>query len=398
MIDKQLSELMEFTKNLTLLYIEDDEDSREQTLGTLGLFFTKIVIAVDGEDGLCKYNSNKIDFIITDINMPKLNGIEMIQRIRKFNQTIPIIIVSAHSDTDFFLDSIKVGVDGYLIKPLESEQFIYQINKSLQNLYLQSQVQEYQQNLEAKVKIQVDELRQKDKILIQQTKLATMGEMMDIIAHQWKQPINIISMNTSLIWELYSEYDMPINPKDIEKCYGTVHKQIIHLVKTLDDFRKFFRPNEAVETINFKELLDSVLVLIHDDLIKNHISVKVTSKDNIMVKINASEIKHILINLINNSKDAFNQNDIKNREINIVCKVKEKKLKVNVIDNAGGIPLEIIDNIFEPNFTTKGEIGGTGIGLYMSRFIAKKNRISINVKNVNDGVRFTLEFKDSVLL
>jgi len=398
MIDKQLNKLIEFTKNLTLLYIEDDEDSREQTLDTLELFFTKIVIAVDGEDGLYKYNSNKIDFIITDINMPKLNGIEMIQKIRKLNQTIPIIIVSAHSDTDFFLDSIKVGVDGYLIKPLESEQFIYQINKSLQNLYLQSQVQEYQQNLEAKVKIQVDELRQKDKILIQQTKLATMGEMMDIIAHQWKQPINIISMNTSLIWELYSEYDMPIKPQDIEKCYGTVHKQIVHLVKTLDDFRKFFRPNEAVETINLQELLDSVLVLIHDDLIKNHIRVKVASKDNIMVKTNASEIKHILINLINNSKDAFNQNDIKNREINIVCKVKENKLKVNVIDNAGGIPLEIIDNIFEPNFTTKGEIGGTGIGLYMSRFIAKKNRISINVKNVNDGVRFTLEFKDSVFL
>jgi signal transduction histidine kinase len=394
-MNKPLSQLMEFTKNLTLLYIEDDQSSREQTLSILKLFFNNIVIAIDGEDGLIKYNTNKVDFIITDINMPKLNGIDMIGKIREVNKYIPIIIVSAHSDTNFFLESIKVGVDGYLIKPLESEQFIYQISKNLHNLYLQNQIKEYHLNLEQRVSSQVEELREKDKILIQQTKLATMGEMMDIIAHQWKQPINIIAMNTSLIWELYGEYSVPIDPKDIEKCYTSVNIQVKHLVKTLDDFRKFFRPNEAIETISLKTLLDSVLILIHDDLIKNLITVDVDCDEAIKLEINVSEIKHIFINLINNSKDAFNQNDIKNRKITISCKKNKNKVNVEVTDNAGGIPKNIIGKIFEPNFTTKGETGGTGIGLYMSRFIAKKNSATIDVQNVKKGASFTLKFQET---
>jgi signal transduction histidine kinase len=392
-MNKPLNQLIEFTKNLTLLYIEDDQSSREQTLSILKLFFTKIVIAVDGEDGVSKYNSNKIDFIITDINMPKLNGIDMIGKIREVNKYIPIIIVSAHSDTNFFLDSIKVGVDGYLIKPLQSEQFIYQISKNLHSLYLQNQIKEEHLNLEQRVTKQVEELREKDKILIQQTKLATMGEMMDIIAHQWKQPINIIAMNTALIWELYGEYEIPIDPKDIQKCYTSVNIQVKHLVKTLDDFRKFFRPNEAIETISLKTLLDSVLVLIHDDLIKNLITVDVDCDGAIELEVNVSEIQHIFINLINNSKDAFNQHDIKNRKITISCKKNKNKVKVDVTDNAGGIPKNIIDKIFEPNFTTKSTIGGTGIGLYMSQFIAKKNSATIDVQNVDNGVNFTLKFK-----
>ncbi len=390
---ESLSRLVEFTKNLTLLYVEDEQYSREQTLGILELFFDKIIIAIDGQDALEKYNTHTIDFIITDINMPNINGLKFIEVVRDSNKYIPIVIVSAHSDTDFFLESIKLGVDGYLIKPIESEQFIYQISKNLHNLYLQNQLKDYHKNLEIQVQKQVEELREKDKILIQQTKLATMGEMMDVIAHQWKQPINIIAMNASLIWELYGEYNLPINPKDIEKCYASVNVQVKHLVKTLDDFRKFFRPNETMETVTLKSLLESVMVLIHDDLIKNLITIELDCDESIEIYVNISEIKHIFINLINNSKDAFNQNEIEKRKIQIACKHDNNSVIVHVADNAGGIPEAIIGNIFEPNFTTKGEIGGTGIGLYMSRFIAKKNNVTIDVENIDNGANFILEFK-----
>jgi len=391
-MNQSLEKLVEFTKNLTLLYVEDEKYSREQTISILELFFDKIVIAVDGKEALEKYNQETIDFIITDINMPNINGLKLIEIIRENNKYIPIMIVSAHSDTNFFLESIKLGVDGYLIKPIESEQFIYQISKNLHNLYLQNQMKDYHKNLEAQVTKQVQELREKDKLLIQQTKLATMGEMMDVIAHQWKQPINIISMNTSLIWELYSEYGVPIDPKDIQKCYSSVSIQVQHLVKTLDDFRKFFRPNETIETVNIKDLLDSVLLLMHDDLMKNIITIDIFYDEDIQLDVNVSEIKHIFINLINNSKDAFNQNNIKNRKISISCKQNANSTKIAIKDNAGGIPSDIIEDIFEPNFTTKGEVGGTGIGLYMSRFIAKKNAATIDVENVSDGVKFILLF------
>ncbi len=392
-MNKTLYQLIDFAKNLTLLYVEDDIASREQTLSILKLFFVNIIVAVDGYDGLEKYKQNKIDFIITDINMPNLNGIKMIEEIRKDNKSIPMVVVSAHSDTNFFLDSIQLGVDGYLMKPLVAEQFTNQLSKNIQNIYSQTKLKEYQNNLESKVKEQVEELRQKDKILIHQTKLATMGEMIDIIAHQWKQPINVISMNTSLIWELYSEYDVEIKPESIKECHDKVSAQIKHLMKTLNDFRSFFRPNENIENILISDLFDSILLLLHDELMKHKINITIDGDKKLQLYINPSEIKHIFINLINNAKDAFIQNNIQQKEIKIKYEKIKNDINIYLEDNAGGIPENIIDDIFNANFTTKSKSGGTGMGLYMSKFIAKKNHANICVNNIDNGAKFILSFK-----
>ncbi len=388
---QQLKELMEFAKNLKLLYVEDDESSRLQTLDILKIFFKDILVAKDGKEGIEKFDADKIDFVITDINMPKINGLKFIEHIRNKDKDIPVFILSAHSDTGFFLESISLGVDGYILKPIESGQFIDQVRKKVQKLYLQQQLKEYHQNLELKVKEQVRQLREKDKILIQQSKLATMGEMMDIIAHQWKQPINIISMNSSLVKEFF-EGGLEVDRELIDTCYEKVSSQIKHLVSTLDDFRAFFKPNEKIEKVNLKTLLEKVQLLIHDDIIKNNIKLEIDVDEAVTLVVNQSEIKHIFINLINNARDAFNQNGIKERLITVSSRINNGALIVSVQDNAGGIPENIINDIFNANFTTKGESGGTGIGLYMSRFIAKKNQASINVENRNGGACFSLGF------
>ena len=120
MID--LDEVVEYSRDLTLLYVEDNADAREMTEMILEDFFDNIVIAVDGEDGFNKFQENKIDIVITDINMPKLNGIEMGKKIRKIDDNIPLIMLSAHNEDSFFVDSIKLGVDAYLLKPLDVDQ------------------------------------------------------------------------------------------------------------------------------------------------------------------------------------------------------------------------------------------------------------------------------------
>ncbi|MEA3352890.1 MAG: hybrid sensor histidine kinase/response regulator [Campylobacterota bacterium] len=388
---ESLNKLMKFAKELKLLYVEDDEASRVQTLDILKMFFDDIVVAVDGADAIQKYENNDVNFIITDINMPKINGLKFIEHVREINKDIPAFILSAHSDTSFFLDSIDLGVDGYIIKPIKSEQFIDQIRKKVYKLYLQQQLKEYHENLEQKVKEQVEELRTKDKMLIQQTKLATMGEMMDVIAHQWKQPINIISMNSSFVKELMDE-GMEVDKKMIDQCYDKVASQINHMVKTLDDFREFFRPSQKVETVNLDQLIQSVLLLVHDDLIKNNMFVEVEIPENFTIDVNTGEIKHIFINLLNNARDAFLQNGIKPRNIKIKAYRKDENIYIDTTDNAGGIPEHIIENIFEANFTTKEKSGGTGMGLYMSKFIAKKNHANLTVDNTANGACFRLVF------
>lgn len=394
-MEDSLHELMLFAKKLKLLYVEDDESSREQTIDILKIFFEDILVAVDGAEAIDIYENNFVDFIITDINMPKVNGLKFIEHVRNKNKDIAVFILSAHSDTSFFLNSIDLGVDGYIIKPIKSEQFVDQIRKKVHKLYLQKQLKDYHENLEKKVKQQVNELRKKDKMLIQQTKLATMGEMMDVVAHQWKQPINIISMNSSYVKELMDE-GMDIDKQMIDMCYEKVSGQIQHMVNTLDDFRAFFRPSEKIETIAVDEILKSVLLLIHDDLIKNNIKVKLDLQEDLIIDVNTGEIKHIFINLINNARDAFKEKNIKPKQITIKAFKNNDKVQIETIDNAGGIPNDVINSIFEANFTTKENSGGTGMGLYISKFVAKKNHADLFVKNIENGACFTLEFNGTV--
>jgi PAS domain S-box-containing protein len=127
MID--LDKLINYTEHLTLLYVEDNADAREMTAMILEDFFDNIVVAVDGEDGFEKFQQNDIDLIITDINMPKLNGLDMVEKIRQIDLDIPILILSAHNEDDFFMKSIKLGVDGYLLKPIDIDQLSSMLSK-----------------------------------------------------------------------------------------------------------------------------------------------------------------------------------------------------------------------------------------------------------------------------
>jgi len=147
-----VSEVIKYSKGLKLLYVEDNEDAREMTTMILEDFFDSIIIAVDGEDGYNKFKENEIDLIITDINMPKLNGLEMSEKIRTLDDNVSIIVLSAHNEDSFFIESIHTGINGYLLKPIDIDQFcslIYRviqkfkyITQAKSNLYL---LQEYQE-------------------------------------------------------------------------------------------------------------------------------------------------------------------------------------------------------------------------------------------------------------
>ena len=141
---KNLSEILKYTKKMTLLYVEDNKEIREQTKEIFVDLFGTVLLAEDGEEGLNKFYENKIDLVITDINMPKLNGLEMIEKISKFDENIPVMISSAHNETEYFTKAIELNVDGYLLKPLNLEIFLDRIEAIVKKLKFH---EEFENNL-----------------------------------------------------------------------------------------------------------------------------------------------------------------------------------------------------------------------------------------------------------
>ncbi len=228
-----------------------------------------------------------------------------------------------------------------------------------------------------------------DKMLEQQAKMASMGEMMDAVAHQWKQPLNALSMYGEL---LKSDYDEGlVNKAYLEEMLEGVDSQIEHMTTTLGEFRNFFRPSKGVLNFKLLDIINSVLFLVKDEFMKNSIRVKVNINEGLSIKGNENEFKHLILNIINNAKDAFNEKDIKDRQIIIEAYVEEENILLSIQDSAGGISEKVLESLFEANVTTKQEGKGTGIGLYMSRQIVHKLKGEIWVENTSQGACFKIK-------
>ena len=227
------------------------------------------------------------------------------------------------------------------------------------------------------------------KMLAQQAKHAALGEMMDAVAHQWKQPLNAISMMSELLVMEFK--DKTLNEEYLLEYQQDINIQVEHLLTTLSEFRTFFRPDKSTELFNVKESVEAVLLLVKDDLLKHNISVELQCDEKIVIDVIKNEFKHILLNLLSNARDAFVENEIDNRKIGIDVIEGKDHIILKVFDNAGGIPEHILPTIFEANVTSKAEGKGTGIGLYMSQQIAEKMSAELSVENIPDGAMFTLK-------
>lgn len=297
-----------------------------------------------------------------------------------------------------FLDkdypSLKINLEkllkDYKRKENRLNTIINQSDKQQQVLLsLNEELDSYKNELEKKVEEEIEKRKEREKIILQQSKLAAMGEMMDAVAHQWKQPINIINMQIDMLG--YDFEDNLVNEKYVKELQNDIFRNIKHMTNTLDEFRTFFRPNKDAIEFYVEEMVNKVLLLVKDEFIKNVITINLLVNDNYMLKGVENEFKHLILNIINNAKDAFIENKIQDRNIDIEISSDEEFYYIDITDNAGGIPLNVIDDIFKANVTTKEHDKGTGIGLYMSEQIAVKHHGSLAVQNVNKGAKFTFK-------
>ncbi len=248
--------------------------------------------------------------------------------------------------------------------------------------------------------VNLTELKEKDKLFLEQTKMAALGEMIGNIAHQWRQPLSTITTAASGI-KIHKELDI-LTDEIFNESIKAIIRNSKYLSQTIDDFRDFLKEDKKKIKFNIKEnLLKSILIL--EGMLKNQsIELIITCNENIILKNFPNELTQIFLNIINNSKDAFLDKEIgiNERFIFINIYIKSNNVIIEIKDNAGGIKEDVIDKIFEPYFTTKHKNIGTGLGLYMTHQLIKismKGKISAkNIKySYNDktyiGANFIIE-------
>ncbi len=241
--------------------------------------------------------------------------------------------------------------------------------------------------------------RDSERLLIQQSKMAAMGEMISAIAHQWKQPINVLSINLQQI-DMEIE-EMGIEEGLIKNSIDSALKQVFYMSKTIEDFRNFFAPNKIKKTFNLYESIKQVLDLVGAQLKAHGIHIKLRNIDPEASCYGIqSEIQQVFVNIINNAKDAIVENiaNIKDMEgkITIDISAKHKNSIVVFSDNGGGIKKEILAKLFTPYTTSKGD-KGTGIGLNISKMIVHKNGGEISAKNIENGAEFTISLPNKII-
>ncbi len=234
------------------------------------------------------------------------------------------------------------------------------------------------------------EKSKKQLLLIQhQNKLASMGEMLGNISHQWKQPLNTLGISISKM--ILLEETGKLTKEIMLKSFERMERNIEYLSKTIDVFRDFFKPAQSIERFNLENEIRNVVYITQDSFEDKKIDLFYICEKEVYVKGDKKKLEQVFLNILNNAKDAIVLNEIKQGKVQIKSVLQKDKVKVTIQDNAKGIPNDIKEKIFEPYFTTKSQSKGTGVGLYMSQIIIENNfQGELSFENENEGAKFTI--------
>jgi signal transduction histidine kinase len=243
------------------------------------------------------------------------------------------------------------------------------------------------QRLQEEIEKAVENNRKQEKLLMQQAKMAEIGSMLESIAHQWRQPLNILGLSMTRL-SLSSAID---RKSELGRAIEIAEAQIEYMSQTIDDFRNFFKQDRSQILVNIDALVSEVEALLGPLLSRKKIIVKRNIDPSIEVLVYPNELKQVLINLVNNAREAIEQHRGVERWIEIRCGTDERYCTIGIEDTGGGIDPSIVDKIFDPYFTTKFESQGTGIGLYMAKTIIEKHFLGkLSVYNTLKGACFEI--------
>ncbi len=276
-------------------------------------------------------------------------------------------------------------------------------NKNRKLQIIKEEVEYLNQHLEERVKIEVQKNREKESYLFQQSRLAQMGELLSMIAHQWRQPLSLIN-GTILIMELdlmKKKFNLEESEERkkffnyLDNNFKEIEGYVQFLSQTVTDFTTFYQPNKTKELVNINRPIEDALSMIFSMLQIEEILINTNYQSTKSLFLHRNEITQVILSILKNSQDNFKEKKTVNPIIEITTKEENGKLSISISDNGGGIDENILENIFDPYFSTKDKKNGTGLGLYMSKMIIEEHHegeiIAINNKQ---GVCFNINLNN----
>jgi C4-dicarboxylate-specific signal transduction histidine kinase len=400
-----------------------------------------VSVAQNGREAVDLIAVNRPDLVVSDILMPEMDGFELCRQIRRTEEikSLPIILLTNLSDPAEVLRSLEAGANYFLSKPCDNKALVSLVRQALlskgqrrtsgdngevkvhyhgQNfsigsnkdqiidlllttyetavdknrelLNTKNELRTLNDKLERRVEERTAELREKDQLLLLQSRQAALGEMIGNIAHQWRQPLNVLGLT---IQQLPLFHDLGELTKEfLNQNVNSSMELIQHMSQTIDDFRNYFRPDKEKVRFNVRETIENSLSLLEGSLQNPLITVDIVTKDDPVIYGYRNEFAQVLLSILNNARDALTEREVDDRRVTITIFTEGNRAVVTVADSAGGVPEGIMGKIFDPYFTTKGPQMGTGVGLFMSKTIIEKNMGGrLSVRNTADGAEFRIE-------
>ena len=382
---KELHKILEHLdtpKSENILVIDDSTFICKQIKMILLPRNYNITIAKTAQEGLDKLYDGSFDLVTLDMELPDMHGTEVLKKIKENKKylDLPIIVLSGVTDPDIIRKIYKRGASDFIRKPFIVEEFALKVD-----LWCDYR----KKHLEA--------LEQKDKLLSQQSKMSTMGEMLENIIHQSRQPLSTITAAASGM--SISQENNILNPEKLLEGLDTIVNSAIHLSDTMTSFRNFYKINNRKIKFDLSELLEKAFTLTQSKFKNREIEI---IKDFEFIEMVGFDIEllQVFINILNNARDEFEKQKLKNKYIFITTKKIDNDINIEFRDNAGGIPPDVIDDVFNSHFTTKEDEDGTGIGLFMSsEIISTHHDGMITVQNnsyeyneiLHDGASFNIK-------
>lgn len=351
--------------DVNLLLVEDDKKIRESLARTLNIKVREIFQAENPIDAFEILKNNTVDIIVTDIEMPEMDGLTFVESLRKSKLHMPVIITSAFVLPDYFKKAIDLRIDKYLTKPVKISDLFDAVENSYNRLRNE--------------KLQKKNNELEDKILDYQSRMSTIGEMVGNISHQWRQPLSTIS---TVVTELKFMKELDdLSDELLADNISIIQKNIGQMSQTMDDFRELIIGDQKHQSFDVVELTNQVLNISKAIIVTNFIKVIFNNEEQILLTNLKNALMQAMVNIINNAKDALLDTKEENRIIFIDITQDEKNVIIQIKDTAGGIKSKTLEKVFEVLYTTK-EKTGMGIGLYMTKkLINEKMNGEISVSN-----------------
>ena len=307
------------------------------------------------------------------------------------NTTITPILDENRNIKEFIAIRYDVTSEVNLKKDLQQrDKELEFLNKTLEERVQKQtkQLKELNKTLEQRVQKEIEKNRQKEKMLFWQSRMASLGQMLANIAHQWRQPLTELNLALYNLKKSFQKQD----EESFLEYYDESKKAILNMSNTIEDFTNFFNPDKEKSSFLLEDAINESLLIMKKMIEQNEINIQ-TQFTPINIMGVSNELSQVIINLIKNSKEAYVEKNIENRSIDIQLSEDSHQnfAIIEITDNAGGINEEIFDKIFEPYFTTKHASVGTGLGLFMSKMIIEKGfNGTLNVEQISNGSKFII--------